>query len=69
MIRTGQDTNSGRRYAGKIHPLDFNTEYPTYPGDIASRIISDMRFDQQCMQNETMRELKKNYLAKMKKEA
>lgn len=69
MTRIRQTTNSNRGYAGKIHPLDFNTEYPTYPGDITSRIISDLRFDQQCMQNETLREFKKNHIDKTKKEA
>ena len=69
MTRTREAANHPRRYAGKIHPLDFNTEYPTYPGDIASRIISDLRFDQQCMQNETLRELKKHHTAKTEREA
>lgn len=36
-------------FGGLIYESDFNTEYCN--GNIASRILSDWRFDEQCRKN------------------
>lgn len=42
-------------FGGIIYPSDFNTDYRgkdnTYGSQIAQRIISDRKFDQQCRRN------------------
>ena len=53
------------RFGGLIYPSDFETDYR---GDdnlkgssIASRIISDMKFDEQCRRNLMVTEKRRNH--------
>ncbi len=52
-------------FGGVIYPSDFETDYREkynpYGSNIASRIMSDMRFDKQCKKNIEIREKKKNW--------
>lgn len=49
---TGNFTLAEHRntFGGLIYDSDFN-EYPNSLSDIASRIVSDWKFDEQCMKN------------------
>lgn len=51
MIRETDHT----KFGGIIYPSDFNTDYRgkdnTHGSTIASRIISDKKFDEQCRKN------------------
>jgi hypothetical protein len=58
---TGTNTYSNRKhrtYGGTINVESFNTEYRGFStlSDIAGRILSDMRFDEQCRKNCERRE-------------
>lgn len=44
MIEPAQHNTFG----GKIYRTDFDSSYIRYPGTIASRIASDLRFDEMC---------------------
>lgn len=44
-----------QRFSGYIYNSDFNTKYKTYPSNIASRIVSDRKFDEQCKRNKLAR--------------
>lgn len=53
---TGTNTYSNRKhrtYGGAINVESFNTEYRGFStmSDIAGRILSDMKFDEQCRKN------------------
>lgn len=53
---TGTNTYANRKhktYGGAINVESFNTEYRGFStlSDIAGRILSDMRFDEQCRKN------------------
>ena len=50
-----------RHFAGLIYATDFSNESPLYPGEAASRIESDLRFDHFCrvLSNERARKWKK----------
>lgn len=53
---TGTNTYANRKYktyGGAINVESFNTEYRGFStmGDIAVRILSDMKFDEQCRKN------------------
>jgi len=53
---TGTNTYSNRKhrtYGGAINVESFNTEYLGFStmSDIAGRILSDMKFDEQCRKN------------------
>ena len=50
------------RFGGKISNYSFNVH--TTMSDIASQIISDWKFDQQCKRNAENRDEKKNYTKK-----
>lgn len=39
------------RFGGEIFPSDFETTYPNTMSYIASRIASDMRFNDKCRKN------------------
>lgn len=39
------------RFSGEIFPSDFETTYPNTMSYIASRIASDMRFNDKCRKN------------------
>lgn len=44
------------KYGGRIYNYDFDTDYRREPGeregsDIAKRIATDMKFDEQCKRN------------------
>lgn len=49
---------SHRHFAGLIFPSDFCDDYPLYPGDIAKRIESSLRFDYFCQKLDREREHK-----------
>ncbi len=58
---TGTNTYANRKhktYGGAINVESFNTEYRGFStmSDIAGRILSDMRFDEQCRKNCERRE-------------
>lgn len=52
-------------FGGVIYPSDFETDYREkhnfHGSHIASRIMSDMRFDKQCKKNIEIREKTKNW--------
>lgn len=60
------------RFGGLIYNYDFETDYKRKPGeregsDIAKRIATDMKFDEQCRRNLTNKESKHgNYSWKRK---
>lgn len=61
MKLTTERNNSKKRnntFAGKIYESDFNTEYPKWPESVASRIASDMKFDESCYKNALIRDSK-----------
>lgn len=39
------------RFSGEIYPSDFETTYPNTMSYMASRIASDIRFDEICKKN------------------
>ena len=39
------------RFSGEIYPSDFETTYPNTMSYMASRIASDIRFDEICRKN------------------
>lgn len=47
-----------RHFIGKIYESDFNTESVRYPGTIAARIESALRFDEACLALAAARERK-----------
>lgn len=54
MTGTNTYTNRNHRtYGGVINVESFNTEYRGFSSmsDVAGRILSDMRFDEQCNKN------------------
>nr|WP_024835433.1 hypothetical protein [Clostridium sp. 12(A)] len=63
MTGTNTYTNRNHRtYGGVINVESFNTEYRGFStmSDIAGRIISDMKFDIQCIKNYENRDRLKN---------
>lgn len=54
------NTNDRTSFGGLILPSDFETEYGGCR-NIASRIFTDWKFDQQCYRNILLRERNKNY--------
>lgn len=63
MTGTNTYTNRDHRtYGGVISVESFNTECRCFStmSDIAGRILSDMRFDAQCIRNHENREKLKN---------
>lgn len=49
-----------RRFSGIIYSSDFSTEYQGTK-NMAARIMSDWRFDEECMKNSQNQERKNNY--------
>ncbi len=54
MNRRFTEFKNCSKFGGVIYISDFNTEVPA--GNIAKRIASDWRFDEQCRKNETRRD-------------
>lgn len=56
------------KFGGIIYPSDYTTDYrgknSTKGSPIASRIMQDQKFDNQCKNNKENRETKKRYDAK-----
>lgn len=58
-INITKNHNLHNTYGGRIYNSDFDTEF-SY-GNVASRIISDWKFDQQCKKNiENKERMRKN---------
>ena len=52
------NTTDSTHFGGLIHLSDYDTERPT-THNIASRIASDLKFDQRCRNNAEIRASKK----------
>lgn len=81
MLENVSYADDHKKFGGIINPSDFNTDYRgknTYGGsEVARRIISDHKFDEQCRKNaegrdrtregfsdlESLRESRENFLA------
>lgn len=59
MTETKITTWNHNTYGGLIFPSDYCTDYKGI-GNIASRIASDLRFDQQCKKNAENRDRERN---------
>ncbi len=62
---TGTNTYLNRKhttYGGAINVESFNTEYRGFStmSDITNKIISDIKFDRECISNSENRERQKN---------
>ena len=57
-----------RTFGGIIYPSDFDTEYGS-PGNIAERIESDRKFDNQCLKNRKFTENRMKYQNEMRKQS
>ncbi len=57
-----------RKFGGKIYATDFNTDYRgkdnTYGSIIASRILQDQKFDEQCRKTMESKERNKQKYGK-----
>ena len=61
-MQNGDYINDPSRFGGRIYLSDFETDYRgkdnTAGSIIASRIISDWRFDEMCRKNSSIRDKK-----------